>query len=147
LSAPVFDQLNLVVRDIEATLRFYRAAGMHIPEESVWRTASGAHHVHVRMPNGVELEFDSARLARVYNQGWREPTEYASRCVITLRMASREAVDRICGELTQLGYAVSQEPYDTFWGSRYAIVLDPDGHGVGFMSAPDPSKRSAPPDI
>jgi uncharacterized glyoxalase superfamily protein PhnB len=147
MSAPVFDQLNLVVRDMEATLRFYRAAGLDIPEASVWRTASGAHHVHVRMPSGVELEFDSAALAREYNRGWREPSESASRCVISFRMAEREAVDRLCGELAGLGYTVSQPPYDTFWGSRYAIVLDPDGHGVGFMSPADPARRSAPPDI
>ena len=147
MSAPVFDQLNLVVRDMEATLRFYRAAGLDIPEASIWQTSSGAHHVEVRMPSGVELAFDSAALARVYNRGWREPAESASRCVLTFRMESREAVDSICRELAALGYTVSQQPHDTFWGSRYGIMLDPDGHGAGFMSPADPSQRSAPPDI
>ena len=91
----VFNQLNLVVRDMDATLRFYRAAGLDIPEESVWRTASGAHHVQVRMSNGVELEFDSARLAKVYNSGFREPAEPVSRCILGLSVGSRDAVDQI----------------------------------------------------
>ena len=147
MSIPIFDQLNLVVGDMEATLRFYRAAGLNIPEESVWRTASGAHHAQAKMPNGVEIEFDSAKLAKAYNKGWREPGETLSRCVLSLKVDSRDAVDRSCEKLAGLGYSVSQPPFDTFWGSRYAIVLDPDGNSVGFMSSPDPQKRSAPPEI
>ena len=147
MSSPVFNQLNLVVRDMEATLRFYRAAGLSIPEASVWRTASGAHHAQAKMPNGIELEFDSVQLARAYNSGWREPTADSSRCVLSLRVDARDAVDATCKRLADLGYVVSQPPFDAFWGSRYAIVLDPDGHGVGFMSAADPTKRRALPDI
>ena len=147
MSAPVIDQINLVVRDMEATLRFYRAAGLDIPERNVWRTDSGAHHVNVKMPGGMDLELDSAALANVYNRGWRETPVARSRCVIGLRLDSRDAVDRSCHALAALGYAVSQPPYDTFWGSRYAIVLDPDDNYVGLMSPPDPTRRSAPPAI
>jgi uncharacterized glyoxalase superfamily protein PhnB len=99
------------------------------------------------MPNGVEIEFDSVKLAKAYNEGWSEPGESRSRCVIGLRVDSRDLVDRSCETLAGLGYRVSQPPYDTFWGSRYAIVVDPDGNSVGFMSPPDPRKRSAPPEI
>jgi catechol 2,3-dioxygenase-like lactoylglutathione lyase family enzyme len=42
---PVLDLLDLVVRDIDATLDFYRRLGLEIPDRAVWRTASGAHHV------------------------------------------------------------------------------------------------------
>ena len=48
--------------------------------------------------------------------------------------------------LTAAGYPSQQEPYDTFWGSRYAILEDPDGNAVGLMSVPDPARRSPPPD-
>ena len=57
-SSPVLDQLNLVVRDMDATLAFYRRLGLHIPDTAAWRTASGAHHVEVVMPNGMHLEFE-----------------------------------------------------------------------------------------
>jgi len=147
MSAASVDQLNLVVRDMEATLRFYRAAGLDIPERNVWRTESGAHHVNVETPGGLDLEFDSSTLASVYNAGWHEPHAGAGRCVIGLRVDSRAAVDRVCNALAALGYRISQSPYDTFWGSRYAIVLDPDDNYVGFMSPPDPARRSAPPTI
>lgn len=147
MPVPVLDQMNLVVRDMEATLAFYRALGLEIPEEEVWRTASGAHHATARIPGGVDLEFDSPALAKIYNQGWRDPGEVSSRAVITFRIASREEVDRLYERLTGLGYAAAQPPYDTFWGARYAIVEDPDANHVGLMSVSDPARRSAPPDI
>ena len=34
-----------------------------------------------------------------------------------------------------------QEPYDAFWGARYAIVEDPDGNAVGLMSPIDPDRQ------
>jgi uncharacterized glyoxalase superfamily protein PhnB len=139
--------VNLIVRDMEATLRFYRAAGVDVPESAVWRTASGIHHVNVEMPSGLSLEFDSEALARVYNRGWRDIGGTTGRCVLTFRMDDRDAVDRCCAKLEQLGYTVSQPPFDAFWGARYAIVLDPDGNGVGFMSPSDPGRRAPPPSI
>ena len=69
------------------------------------------------------------------------------RAVLNLRTASREDVDSLCTELADAGYTVSQPPFDAFWGSRYAIVNDPDGHPVGLKSEPDPEKRSRPPTL
>jgi hypothetical protein len=34
------------------------------------------------------------------------------------------------------------EPYDAFWGARYAIVEDAGGNAVGIMSPVDPARRS-----
>lgn len=147
MTGPVLDQVNLVVRDMDATLAFYRAVGLDIPEDAVWRTGSGAHHADARMPGGFSLEFDSGALAEVYNDGWREPSSAQGRAVLSFRTVSREEVDQLHEKLTALGYASAQEPYDTFWGARYAIVEDPDGNHVGFMSPSDPNRRSPPPEI
>jgi hypothetical protein len=50
---PVLNQLDLVVRDIDAWLAFCRRLGLDIPESAVWRTASGARHADLRLPNGL----------------------------------------------------------------------------------------------
>jgi len=144
---PDLNQLDLVVRDMEATIAFFRALGVEIPEQAIWRTPTGAHHVDITMPGGLIVHFDSAALAKVYDRGWREPSGTGTRNVLSFKVASREEVDRIHGRLDSLGYRTSQPPYDTFWGSRYAIVEDPDGNHIGIMSAPDPARRSAPPEI
>lgn len=143
----VMDQLNLVVADMDATLAFYCAAGMEIPDQAVWRTDSGPHHAEIVMPGGFELAFDSVALAKVYNEGSREVSGPGSRVVLTLRMPSRAEVDQVYAELTALGHPGQQPPFDAFWGARYAIVADPDGNHVGFMSRSDPAHRSRPPDL
>ena len=142
---PVLNQLNIVVRDMEAALTFYRRLGLDIPERAVWRTASGPHHVEVAMPNGVHLEIDSIALAKHYNAGWRAPAGEGSRSVVGFALPSREAVDERYAELTAAGYTGCQPPYDAFWGARYAVIEDPDGNHVGLMSPKDPARRSAPP--
>ena len=38
------------------------------------------------------------------------------------------------------GYTSSVEPWDTFFGARYAIVCDPDGHRIGLKSPQDPTR-------
>jgi uncharacterized glyoxalase superfamily protein PhnB len=144
---PDLNQVDFVVRDMEAAIAFYRALGVDIPESAMWRTPSGIHHVDLAMPGGMIVHFDSPALARAYDRGWREPEGTGTRNVFSFHVASRDDVDRIYAKLTGLGYRSSQPPFDAFWGSRYAIVEDPDSNHVGLMSPRDPAKRSAPPAI
>ena len=147
MARPVLNQLNLVARDVEATVAFYRALGLEIPNESVWRTPTGAHHVDLTLEGGMSLDIDSHALAREYNQGWRPREGGGTTCVIGFRLSDRAAVDDCHARLVKAGAPSAQAPYDTFWGARYAIVVDPDGNHVGLMSPPDPTKRRAPPEI
>ncbi|MBW2282694.1 MAG: VOC family protein [Deltaproteobacteria bacterium] len=147
MKSPVLDQLNLVVRDMDTTLAFYRLLGLDIPEESVFGTESGAHHVEVAMPSGFDLSFDSEVLASHYDSGWKPAARSAGRCMMTFRTVSRDDVDARHAELLAAGHPSAQEPYDAFWGSRHAIVEDPDGNHVGLMSPSDAARRSAPPPL
>ena len=140
-----FDGLNLVAEDVEATLAFYRRLGVEIPETAVWRTDTGPHHVQAPVGD-ADVDIDSRALAAAYNQGF-DPNDPVARTLIGFRVATRDAVDSLYAELTGAGAAGLQEPHDAFWGARYAIVRDPDGRSVGFMSPIDPSKRSAPPQV
>jgi catechol 2,3-dioxygenase-like lactoylglutathione lyase family enzyme len=145
MPSPLLQSLNLVVRDMDATLAFYRRLGLEIPAASVWRTATGAHHVDLRLSGGIGLDFDSSELAARYNAGWRETGDGPGRCVIGFSVATREDVDERYAALTAAGYKGLQPPYDAFWGARYAIVEDPDGNPVGLMSPSDPARRGPPP--
>jgi uncharacterized glyoxalase superfamily protein PhnB len=114
---PDLNQIDLVVRDMDAAIAFYRALGVDIPEAAIWRTATGAHHVDLTMPGGLIVHFDSAALAQVYDRGWREPSGTGTRNVLSFKVSSREEVDRIHDRLTGLGHPSAQPPYDAFWGS------------------------------
>ena len=147
MAEPVLDQLNLVVRDMARSIGFYRAIGLEIPDDSVWRTATGGHHVEIKTANGFEFALDSQALAAVYNSGWREFRGEGDRAVIGFRLPDAKAVDTVYDHIVELGHGSAQPPYYTFWGSRYAVVVDPDGNQVGLMSPPDPAHRSEGPEI
>jgi catechol 2,3-dioxygenase-like lactoylglutathione lyase family enzyme len=129
-----FDQVNLVVSEMEATVAFYRRLGLDIPDTDA---AFQPHHRSARLPDGLDLDFDSAEFARHWDVGWQ-----SARVVIGFRVSSRERVDSLYSDMTAFGYAGQQPPYDAFWGARYAIVEDPDGNPVGIMSPVDPERRS-----
>lgn len=46
--------------------------------------------------------------------------------------------------LTGSGYLGRQEPYDAFFGARYAVVRDPAGNDDGLMSPIDQRRRFTP---
>lgn len=134
--SPVLSQLNLVVRDMDAAVAFYRRLGLTIRETAPeWRE----HHRSAVMPDSLDLDLDSAEFATRWNRGWpaHGPPGMG---VIGFSVSSRQAVDELYAELTGAGHAGQQPPYDAFWGARYAVVADPDGRAVGLMSPVDPDR-------
>jgi uncharacterized glyoxalase superfamily protein PhnB len=145
---PTLNQLNIVSGNPAASIDFYRRLGLDIPDQRMWRTATGVHHVSAEeVAEGIDLDLDSTAFAQIWNTGWRGRTDLAGRVVVGLRVASREEVDRLYGEMTAAGHHGLQAPYDAFWGARYAVVEDPDGIAVGLMSPISADHRSPPPEV
>lgn len=136
------NQLNIVAKDFDATLEFYRRLGVEIPD--IVKLPDGTCHARAASPNGFSLEFDNHALARIYNAAWRR-ADGSSRALIGFSLPTREAVDLRYAELVAAGYEGRQPPFDAFWGARYAIVADPDGNDVGLMSPVDENRRTWPP--
>jgi catechol 2,3-dioxygenase-like lactoylglutathione lyase family enzyme len=146
----IFDQVNIVSGDLEASIAFYRRLGVRISEAGVWRTATGIHHVSAEQGQDTgtaDLDIDSAAFARIWNAGWHGLADLGGRVVLGFRLPTREAVDESYAELTVAGHRGLQAPYDAFWGARYAVVEDPDGIAVGLMSPISPERKSRPPDV
>jgi len=144
---PKLDQLNIVSKDPAASVAFYRRLGVNIPDQRVWRTDTGIHHVGAKGSEDVDLDIDSIAFAQIWNSGWKGRSDLAGRVVVGFGLPSREAVDALYGDLTANGYKGLQPPYDAFWGARYAMVEDPDGIAVGLMSPITPEDRSPPPEV
>lgn len=136
---PVLDLINLVVSNMQATIEFYERLGVVVePTLPSWEQ----HHRAVQMPDGLFFDLDSTAFATGWNGGWPAGRTGA---VIGFKVRDRQTVDAIYADLIGAGHAGQQAPYDAFWGSRYAVVADPDGNSVGIMSAVDPSMASTPP--
>jgi uncharacterized glyoxalase superfamily protein PhnB len=138
-----FDQVNLVVGDMDAALDFYRRLGVTIHGAPEWPPGSGARHAEADSVGEARFELDNHTMAAIWHVGWRQAAG-GSRVVLGFSFASREAVDERYADLVGAGYVGRQPPYDAFWGARYAIVQDPAGNDVGLMSPVDPTKRSVP---
>jgi catechol 2,3-dioxygenase-like lactoylglutathione lyase family enzyme len=137
-SAPDLHMLNVIVRDMAASLDFYRRLGIAVPEDST------GPHVQLKMPGGFSLELDTAESAALWHAGWRADPAGA-KVVMNFVLPTRQAVDDRYAELTSAGYPGRQPPFDAFWGARYAIVADADGNDVGLMSPMEESRRTRPP--
>jgi uncharacterized glyoxalase superfamily protein PhnB len=135
------NQVNIVARSFDATLEFYRLVGLEIPEPMA--QPPGALHATAKADGGITLEIDNERLGGLYNAGVRSPA--GARTIIGVTVESRQQVDETYARLMAAGYQGRQRPYDAFWGSRYAVVADPEGNDVGLMSPPDEKQRSWPP--
>ena len=134
---PVLSQLNLAVRDMDATVAFYRRLGLPVEAEP------GAQHVAVTLSSGLLIEWDTTDFIAQWDAGWAGSTGGST--VLGFSLPAPQAVDETYADLTGAGYKGHQQPYDAFWGARYAIVEDPDGNGIGLMSPIDAERKYWPP--
>ena len=136
------DQVNIVVRNMDAMAEFYRRLGVDVRVDVQSAAPEWApHHRNNASSDGIDLDLDSQQFAAVWNQGWPG----GPGIVLGFRLPDRESVDRLFDDLTAAGYTSQQEPYDAFWGSRYAVIADPDGNAVGLISPPEDDRRTPPP--
>ena len=76
---------------------------------------------------------------------WNQGGSGRGGAILGFKVDTRAEVDALVSSLAAEGVPVQQEPYDAFWGARYAVVSDPDGNGVGIMSPVDPGQRHEAP--
>ncbi|CAL9475099.1 hypothetical protein SUDANB106_02945 [Streptomyces sp. enrichment culture] len=135
--APRIDLFGLVTSDMAASLAFYRLLGLDIPAD-----ADGQPHVEVPLPGGLRIAWDTVETIRSFDPGWTPPSG-GSRVELAFACDGPADVDRQYAELTRAGHTGHKEPWDAFWGQRYAVVLDPDGNAVALFA---PLRDGAPGD-
>jgi uncharacterized glyoxalase superfamily protein PhnB len=124
-NAPTPNGLGLVAADLSKTLAFYRDLGLDIPAGA----GTDMPHVEVTLPGGFTLMFDPIEVIRSFDPDWTEPTG-SSRVSLAVECASPAEVDEKYAAMVTAGHEGHREPWDAFWGQRYASLRDPDGTGV-----------------
>jgi catechol 2,3-dioxygenase-like lactoylglutathione lyase family enzyme len=119
--SPQLDFFGIVVSDMARSVAFYRRLGLDFPEG-----AENEGHVEAPLPGGMRYALDTEQVIRSFDPDWKRPSDgYAAGGAF--RCDSPEEVDRVYGELLQSGASPHREPWDAFWGMRYAQLKDPDG--------------------
>lgn len=123
---PHLDALGIVVTDMARALSFYRLLGVPTPTE--WEGP----HVEATLPSGLRLMFDDLELMKSLHPDWQPPVGH--RMALGFVCESPAEVDTTYAQVIAAGFTGKTEPWDAFWGQRYATVLDPDGNMVDLFA-------------
>ncbi|MEK6190993.1 MAG: VOC family protein [Chloroflexota bacterium] len=124
-----FDLIGLVVDDLARSLAFYRKLGLEIAND-----VDAEDHVEATLPGGLRMAWDTVENIKSFDPTWTPPTGGGHRIGLAFLCADPAEVDQIYADLVSAGYEGHLEPWDAFWGQRYATVRDPDGNGVDLFA-------------
>ena len=124
---PELNAIGIVVSEMEQSIRFYRSLGLDVPE------TPGEGHVDTFLPNGVRFMLDTEETVRSFRPDWSRQT--GNQLGLALECASPAEVDEVFARVTGAGFHGEKEPWDAFWGQRYAQLQDPNGVPVDLYAA------------
>ena len=124
---PELNAIGITVSDLRRSLQFYRLLGLDLPEDS------DEDHVEATMANGTRLMFDPEEVIRSFLPEWTR--ENGNQVSLAFECASPAELDEIYASVVAAGFEGEPEPWDAFWGQRYALLGDPDGVRVNLYAA------------
>jgi uncharacterized glyoxalase superfamily protein PhnB len=111
--------IGIVASDMSRSVRFYRLLGLDVPE------TPDEGHLEASLPNGLRLMLDSEEVIRSFRPDWTRET--GNQVSLAFECGSPAEVDEIYARMVDAGFQAEKEPWDAFWGQRYAQLADPDG--------------------
>jgi catechol 2,3-dioxygenase-like lactoylglutathione lyase family enzyme len=124
---PQLNAIGIVTSDMARSIRFYRLLGVDVPE------TPEEGHVDTFLPNGVRFMLDTEDVVRSFRPDWTRET--GNQLALAFECASPSEVDEVYGRAVDAGFHGEKEPWDAFWGQRYAQLQDPDGIGIDLYAA------------
>lgn len=120
--------VGIVTDDLDQSLEFYRLLGLEPdPYEP------GADHVDAQA-GSIRVMWDTSSLISALHPGWTRPTG-GHAMAMAFECDSPAEVDELHDLAVTAGFTSIHEPWDAFWGQRYATVNDPDGNPVDLFAA------------
>ena len=120
-----WDYVGVVSADLARSVDFYRLVGIPLPD-------AVDDHVEVELENGMRFALDSLELMKSIGH-WEEPAGH--RMGMAFNAGSPAGVNEAFAAIVAAGFEGMTEPFDAFWGQRYAQVKDPDGNPVDIYAA------------
>ena len=119
--------IGIAAADMAESIRFYRLLGLDFPE------TPGEGHVEATSASGVRLMLDSEETILSFLPEWQRET--GNQISLAFECASPAEVDEIYARVVAAGFEGEKEPWDAYWGQRYALLGDPDGVRVNLYAA------------
>jgi uncharacterized glyoxalase superfamily protein PhnB len=120
------DAIGLVVADLKLAIAFYERLGLNFGDEP---DAEGHDHAEADLGGGMRLMLDSIEGIHAFDPEYMQERG-DPRVSLAFRCATPAGVDGLYATLLKAGAAARKEPWNAFWGQRYAQMRDLDGNGV-----------------
>jgi len=116
--------IGIVSKDLRASVAFYRLLGLDFADPD-------GPYIEATGPGGIRVSInDAAMIKQVYGD-----VEIGGHALGLAFLCDDPAhVDRLHQDLVAEGYTSTLEPFDAFWGQRYATILDPDGNAIDLFA-------------
>jgi catechol 2,3-dioxygenase-like lactoylglutathione lyase family enzyme len=124
---PQLNAIGIVASDMARSISFYRLLGLEVPQ------TPDEGHVDTFLPNGVRLMLDTEDVVKSFRPDWSRAT--GNQLSLAFECGSPAEVDETYERVVAAGFHGEKEPWDAFWGQRYAQLQDPDGVGVDLYAA------------
>jgi uncharacterized glyoxalase superfamily protein PhnB len=118
------DAVSVTSTNIPRTVEFYSLLGFTFPEYTGQQ--------HVEAEGDIRFMIDDAAMMKDILGHEPAPGNHSS---FAIKCESPAEVDATAEALKAKGFVVLKEPWDAFWGQRYAIVKDPDGYMVDLFAS------------
>lgn len=112
------DMVGIVVADIDRSLAFYRLLGLEVERGE-------GPYCEATLANGLRISWNHVDMIKEIDSHYVPPV--GQRVGLAFLCDSPSDVDARYQRLVGAGYRGAKEPWDAFWGQRYAQVEDPDG--------------------
>lgn len=113
------DMIGIITKDMEKSIEFYALLGF-IANGSASEEYVELAHEDIRISLNT-----SKMIAGIYGY---EPQTIGDKIELAFLCESVANVDEMYQKVSDAGYETFKEPWDAFWGQRYAIIKDPDGN-------------------
>ncbi len=124
---PQLNAIGIVASDLAESIRFYRLLGLDVPE------TPGEGHVDAFLPSGVRFMLDTEETVKSFRPD--RVRAVGNQIGLALECAGSAEVDEVYARAVAAGFHGEKEPWDAFWGQRYAQLADPDGVPVDLYAA------------
>ena len=122
---PELNAIGIVASDLGRSIAFYRLLGVDLPDE-------GEGHIEATLPSGTRFMLDEESVVRSFRPDWTRKA--GNQLALAFECSSPAEVDELWACAKAEGYDAEKEPWDAFWGQRYAQLSDPDGVPVDLFA-------------
>jgi len=115
--------VGITTSNMRKTVEFYSLLGFKFPDFK----EDEAHLEPVTSEGSARLMIDTKDVVKDIIGENPKPSNHSP---FALQYDDPKEIDEVIKQIRKADFKIVKEPWDAFWGQRYAVVEDPDGYRV-----------------